>query len=177
MAVRLPATYEFIDKEGNPAAMVRLPVVGYAPPDADGRERPRVLMLSGDDPYLVDFHPDSTIETQYGTFEALLIDAVADPIPAQQGWVAELWIEPTDKQSELLGTYPVAAWEPEPNTSFDDYPQEHAILLIPQRDVRLGSHSGPVSTRDLPGTARYRLEDVLCPTTSDERLPTVEGSN
>jgi hypothetical protein len=96
----------------------------------------------------------------------LLIDAVADPIQAQPGWVAELWVEPADKQSELLGTYPVAAWEPEPNTSFDDYPQGHAILLIPQRDDRLGSHSGPVSTRDLPGAARYRHEDILRPTSS-----------
>lgn len=160
MAIRLLATYEFIDKNGHAAGAVRLPVVGYAPPDADGRERPRVLLLSGDDPYLVDFHPDSTIETQYGTLEALLIDAVADPIPAQAGWVAELCIESPGEQAEPLGVYPVLAWEPEPNTSFDDYPQGHAVLLIPQRDDRLGSHSGPVSTRDLPGTARYRREDA-----------------
>jgi len=99
MAIRLLATYEFIDKDGNPAGMVRLPVVDYAEPDSDGRERPRVLLLSGDDPYLVDFHPDS------------------------------------------------------------DGPQGHAILLISQRDDRLGSHSGPVSTRDLPGAVRYRRED------------------
>lgn len=159
MAIRLLATYEFIGKDGNPAGMVRLPVVDYAQPDSDGRERPRVLLLSGDDPYLVDFHPDSTIETQHGRLEALLIDAVADPIPAQPGWVAEIWIEPLDASPERLGVYPVLAWEPEPNTSFDDGPQGHAVLLLPQRDDRLGSHSGPVSTRDLPGVVRYRRDD------------------
>ena len=118
MTIRLLASYQFIDKDGQAGAMVRLPVVGCAPPDEDGRERPRVLLLSGDDPYLIDFHPDSTVETQYGNLEALLIDAVADPIPAQPGWVAELWIEPAAKQPELLGVYPVLAWEPEPQTSF-----------------------------------------------------------
>lgn len=161
MAIRLLATYELIDKDGDAAGMVRLPVVGYAPPDSDGRERPRVLLLSGDDPHLVDFHPDSTLETQYGNLEALLIDAVADPIPAQPGWVAEIWIEPLDKRPERLGEYPVLAWEPEPSTSLDDFPQGHAVLLIPQRDDRLGSHSGPVSTRDLPGVVRYRREDAV----------------
>jgi hypothetical protein len=159
MAIRLLATYEFIDKDGSPAGTVRLPVVDYAEPDSDGRERPRVLLLSGDDPYLVDFHPDSTLETQYGTLEALLIDAVADPIPAQLGWLAEIFVEPLDGSPERLGVYPVLAWEPEPNTSFDDGPQGHAVLLVPQRDDRLGSHSGPVSTRDLPGVVRYRRED------------------
>jgi hypothetical protein len=54
MAIRLLATYEFFDKNGHPAGTVRLPVVDYAQPDPDGRERPRVLLLSGDDPYLVD---------------------------------------------------------------------------------------------------------------------------
>lgn len=88
---------------------MRLPVVDYAQPDSDGRERPRVLLLSGDDPYLVDFHPDSTLETKYGTFKALLIDAVADPIPAQAGWVAEISIESPDQQPERLGVYPVLA--------------------------------------------------------------------
>ncbi len=159
MAIRLLATYEFFDKDGHPAGTVRLPVVDYAQPDSDGRERPRVLLLSGDDPYLVDFHPDSTIETQYGRLEALLIDAVADPIPAQPGWVAEIWIEPLDAAPERLGVYPVLAWEPEPNTSFDDGPQGHAVLLLPQRDDRLASHSGPISTRDLPGVVRYRRDD------------------
>lgn len=169
MTIRLLASYQFIDKEGRPGGMVRLPVVGYAPPGEDGRERPRVLLVSGDDPYLVDFHPDSTIETQYGNLEALLIDAVADPIPAQPGWVAELWIEPTAKQPELLGVYPVLAWEPEPQTSTDDYPQGHAVLLIPDRDDDIGSHSGPVSTRDLPGQARYRREDAPPFEPPDER--------
>ncbi len=159
MAIRLLATYEFIDKDGNPAGMVRLPVVGYAQPDAGGKERPRVLLLSGDDPHLVDFHPDSTLETQYGTLEALLIDAVADPIPAQPGWVAEIWVEPLGGPPERLGAYPVIAWEPEPNTSFDDGPEGHAVLLVPQREDRIGSHSGPVSTRDLPGVVRYRREE------------------
>lgn len=159
MAIRLLATYEFIDKDGRAAGMVRLPVVDYAEPDSDGKERPRVLLLSDDDPYLVDFHPDSTLETQYGTLEAVLIDAVADPIPAQPGWVAEISIEPLDEPPERLGIYPVLAWEAEPNTSLDDGPQGHAVLLIPNRDDRLGSHSGPVSTRDLPGAVRYRRED------------------
>ncbi len=165
MAIRLLASYQFIDKDGHAGGMVRLPVVAYAPPDEDGRERPRVLLLSGDDPHLIDFHPDSTVETQYGNFEALLIDAVADPIPAQPGWVAELWIEPTAEQPELLGVYPVLAWEPDPQTSFDDYPQGHAVLLVSDRDDDIGSHSGPVSTRDLPGQARYRLSDPEPPPT------------
>ncbi|MGH2712683.1 MAG: hypothetical protein ACRDM7_02135 [Thermoleophilaceae bacterium] len=160
MTIRLLATYEFIDKEGRAAGTVRLPVVGYAAPDEDGRERARVLLLSGDDPYLVDFHPDSTVETQYGTLEALLIDAVADPIPAQPGWIAEIWINRPDADPELLGAYPVLAWEPEPQTSFDDYPQGHAVLLIPDRHDGVGSHSGPVSTRDLPGHVRYRREEA-----------------
>jgi hypothetical protein len=82
---------------------VRLPVIGYAPAGEDGRERPRVLLISGDDPHLVDFHPDSTIETRYGNLEALLIDAVMDPIPAQPGWVAELWVDPTGRAPKLLG--------------------------------------------------------------------------
>jgi hypothetical protein len=158
MAIRLLATYECIDKDGRAAGAVRLPVVGYSAPDGDGRERPRVLLLSGDDPYLVDFHADSTIETQYGTLEALLIDAVANPIPAQPGWVAEIGINRPDQDPEVLGVYPVLAWEPEPHTSFDDYPQGHAILLITERDDDVGSHSGPVSTRDLPGLVRYRRE-------------------
>jgi hypothetical protein len=160
MAIRLLASYEFIDKDGHPAGFVRLPVIGYAPAGEDGRERPRVLLISGDDPHLVDFHPDSTIETQYGNLEALLIDAVMDPIPAQPGWVAELWVDPTGRAPKLLGVYPVLAWEPEPHTAFDDYPEGHAVLLIPERDDNLGSHSGPVSTRDLPGRARYRREDA-----------------
>jgi hypothetical protein len=50
--------------------------------------------------------------------------------------------------------------EREPNTSFDDAPQGHAVLLIPDRADRLDSHAGPVSTRDLPGQARYRREDA-----------------
>jgi hypothetical protein len=161
MAIRLLASYQFIDKDGDAAGLVRLPVVGYAAPDEEGRERPRVLLVSGDDPYLIDFHPDSTIETQYGTLEALLIDSVADPIPAQPGWVAELWIGLVGGvEPEQLGVYPVLAWEPEAQTSFDDYPEGHAILLVPDRDDRLGSHSGPISTRDLPGQARYRREDA-----------------
>ena len=160
MAIRLHATYEFIDKDGRAVGAVRLPVVGYAAPDDDGRERPRVLLLSGDDPYLVDFHPDSTIQTQYGTLEALLIDAVADPFPAQPGWMAEISINRPDEDPEVLGVYPVLAWEPEPHTSFDDYPQGHAVLLIPDRDDDAGSHSGPVSTRDLPGQVRYRRDET-----------------
>jgi len=161
MAIRLLASYEFIDKHGDHVGIVRLPVVGYADPDEEGRERPRVLLLSGDDPHLVDFHPDSTVETQYGNLEALLIDAVDDPIPAQAGWVAEVWVGLIGgEQPQLLGVYPVLAWEPEPNTSFDDYPEGHAVLLVAERDDRLGSHSGPVSTRDLPGQARYRREDA-----------------
>ncbi len=160
MAIRLLATYEFIDKHGHAAGTVRLPVVGYTAPEKDGRERARVLLLSGDDPYLVDFHPDSTVETQYGTLEALLIDAVADPIPAQPGWIAEIWIDWPDKDPDLLGTFPVLAWEPEPQTSVDDYPQGHAVLLIPDRDDDVRSHSGPVSTRDLPGQVRYRREET-----------------
>jgi hypothetical protein len=159
MAIRLLATYEFIDKDGRAAGAVRLPVVGYAAPDDDGRERPRVLLLSGDDPYLVDFHPDSTVNTRYGTLEALLIDAIADPIPAAPGWTAELWINHPDEDPEVLGVYPVLAWEPEPRTSFDDHPQGHAVLLIPDRDDDVGSHSGPVSTRDLPGQVRYRRDE------------------
>lgn len=158
MAIRLLATYEYIDKEGRAAGMVRLPVVGHAP-DETGRAHPRVLLLSGDDPYLVDFHPDSTLETQYGTLEALLIDAVDDPIPAQPGWIAEIWIMRPDEDPELLGAYAVLAWEPEPQTSFDDYPTGHAVLLIPDRDDNVGSHAGPVSTRDLPGEVRYRREE------------------
>lgn len=161
MAIRLLASYEFIDKDGNPAGVVRLPVVGYAKPDQQGRERPRVLLLSGDDPYLVDFHPDRTIDTRYGTLEALLIDGIADPIPAQPGWVAELWVGMIGSfEPELLGVYQVLAWEPEPQTSVDDYPQGHAVLLVPDEDDRLGSHSGPVSTHDLPGQAHYRREDA-----------------
>jgi hypothetical protein len=35
--------------------------------------------------------------------EALLIDALADPIPARPGWVAELWIE--GELPDLLGVY------------------------------------------------------------------------
>lgn len=161
MAVQLLASYEFIDKEGRPTNFVRLPVVGYSEPDDEGHQRPRVLVISGDDPYLVDFHPDSTLETRYGTLEAMLIDAVADPIPADRGWVAELSVQDLDGgERELLGVFPVLAWEPEPNTSFDDGPEGHAILLIPEPDERLGSHSGPISTRDLPGAARYRREDA-----------------
>jgi hypothetical protein len=103
-----------IDKEGWAAGTVRLPVVGFSQPDADGHERPRVLLLSGDDPYLVDFHPESTIKTRYGTLEALLVDAVADPIPAGPGWVAELWIGLVGNDApEFLGVYPVLAWEPD----------------------------------------------------------------
>jgi hypothetical protein len=34
---------------------------------------------------------------------ALLIDAVADLIPAQPGWVAEISIEPPDQRPERLG--------------------------------------------------------------------------
>lgn len=92
--------------------------------------------------------------------EPLAIDAVADPIPAHPGWVAELWVNPTAEQPTLLGVYPVLAWEPEPQTSIDDYPQGHAMLLVPDRDDDLGSHSGPISTRDLPGQALYRREDA-----------------
>jgi hypothetical protein len=61
--IRLLASYQFIDKEGRPGGIVRLPVVDYAPPGEDGRERPRVLLVSGDDPYLVDFHPVGTSST------------------------------------------------------------------------------------------------------------------
>ena len=161
MAIHLLASYEFIDRNRQAAGIVRLPVVSFGDPHEDGHERPRVLLLTGDDPYLVDFHPDSIVETQYGTLEALLVDAVADPFPAEPGWVAELWIGLIGAEKpELLGVYPVLAWEPEPQTSFDNYPQGHAVLLVPDRDDRVGSHSGPISTRDLPGQARYRREDA-----------------
>jgi hypothetical protein len=33
-----------------------------------------------------------------------------------------------------------------------------SILLVPDRDDRLGSHSGPVDTPDLRGQARYWRE-------------------
>jgi hypothetical protein len=36
MAIRLLATYEFMDKDGRPAGTVRLPVVEFAPPDDQG---------------------------------------------------------------------------------------------------------------------------------------------
>jgi len=33
-------------------------------------------------------------------------------------------MDPIDvDEAELLGTYPVLAWEPSPDTSFDDYPE------------------------------------------------------
>ena len=95
-----------------------------------------------------------------GTLDALVIDVAADPIPAPPGWVAELWVRRTSEEPELLGVYPVLAWEPKPNTSFNDAPQGHAVLLIPDRDERLDSHAGPISTRDPPGAARYRREDA-----------------
>lgn len=160
MAIRLLANYEVIDSEGRPSGTVRLPVVGYSSPDAEGGERPRVLILAGDDPHVVDFDPDGTIATPYGTLEALYVDAVSDPVPAPPGWVAELWMSKFGEEApELLGVYPVLAWEPEPTTTCDDAPQGHALLLVPERDDDLGSHSGPISTRDLAGVARFRRED------------------
>ncbi len=161
MAIRLIATYEMVDREDKHVGTVRLPVVGFSEPDKDGRERPRVLLLSGDDPYIVDFHPESSVETPYGTLQAFVVDAVSDPIPAQPGWVAEMWagrIGP--EEAQRLGTFPVLAWETEPQTSWDDYPQGHAVLLVSERDDEIGSHSGPISTRDLPGEARYRREEA-----------------
>ncbi len=113
MAIRLIATYELVDREEKYVGTVRLPVVGFSEPDKDGRERPRVLLLSGDDPYIVDFHPESSVETPYGTLQAFVIDAVSDPIPAQPGWVADMWagrIGP--EESRRLGTFPVLAWRP-----------------------------------------------------------------
>ena len=161
MAIRLLATYEMVDREDKHVGTVRLPVVGFSSPDEEGRERPRVLLLSGDDPYVVDFHPDSSIETPYGTLQAFVVDAVADPTPAHPGWVAEMWVGMIgSEEPHRLGTYPVVAWETEPQTSWDDYPQGHAVLLVPDRDDQIGSHSGPVSTRDLPGYARYRRDDA-----------------
>lgn len=161
MVIRLLATYEMVDRDEKHVGTVRLPVVGFSEPDLEGRERPRVLLLSGDDPYIVDFHPESSIETPYGTLQAFVVDAVADPIPAQPGWVAEMWVGLIGSdEPRRLGTYPVLAWEPEPQTSWDDYPEGHAVLLVPDRDDEIGSHSGPVSTRDLPGQARYRREDA-----------------
>jgi|SRR5579884_1630571 len=161
MAIRLLATYEMVDGEEHHVGTVRLPVVGFSGPDQEGRERPRVLLLTGDDPYIVDFHPESSIETPYGKLEAFVVDAVADPIPAQPGWVAEMWVGLIgSERPRRLGTYPVLAWEPEPQTSWDDYPQGHAVLLVADRDDEIGSHAGPVSTRDLPGEAHYRREDA-----------------
>jgi hypothetical protein len=160
MAIRLLATYEMVDREDKHLGTVRLPVVGFSEPDEDGREWPRVLLLSGDEPYIVDFHPESSLETPYGTLQGFVVDAVSDPIAAPPGWVAELWVGRIGpEQPRRLGTYPVLAWEPEPQTSWDDYPQGHAVLLVPERDDEIGSHSGPISTRDLPGEARYRSED------------------
>jgi len=161
MAIRLLATYEMVDGEEKHLGTVRLPVIGFSKPDEEGRERPRVLLLTGDDPYVVDFHPESSVETPYGTLQAFVVDAVSDPIPAEPGWVAEMWVGRIGPdQPHRLGTYPVLAWEPEPQTSWDDYPQGHAVLLVSERDDEIGSHSGPVSTRDLPGEARYRREDA-----------------
>lgn len=39
MAIRLLATYQWIDNEGKAGQTVRLPVVGCGAPDANGRER------------------------------------------------------------------------------------------------------------------------------------------
>lgn len=152
MAIRLLATYEFIDKDGRAAGMVRLPVVDYAQPDADGRERPRVLLLSGDDPYLVDFHPDSTIETQYGTLEALLIDAVADPIPLSPAGSPRSLSNRSTSRRNGWACIPCSPGSPSRTRASTMALSD--VLLIPQRNDRLGSHSGPVSTRDLPGVVR-----------------------
>jgi hypothetical protein len=132
MAIRLLATYEMVDREDKHLGTVRLPVVGFSEPDEDGREWPRVLLFSGDEPYIVDFHPESSLETPYGTLQGFVVDAVSDPIAAPPGWVAELWVGRIGpEQPQRLGTYPVLAWEPEPQTSWDDYPQGHAVLLCP----------------------------------------------
>ena len=47
MAIRLLATYEMVDRDDKHVGTVRLPVVGFSEPDPEGRERPRVLLLSG----------------------------------------------------------------------------------------------------------------------------------
>lgn len=74
---------------------------------------------------------------------------------AAPGWLAEIWTIGRDET--YIGTYPVLAWEPGHQIDSDCPPNGDAVVLIPEGTAY--ADPGPMSTRLLPGVARYRRAD------------------
>lgn len=146
----LVGCYELIDEDGR--ELVELPVVGLTD------------VLEGDPRRLTVINTETGEAHPFGERipwipEQELIPVcvchVPRPIEAEAGWLAEVWTIGQD--AGYIGTFPVLAWEPADRTSPELLPNGEAIVLV--TDENEYAEAGPVSTRLLPGAARYRRLD------------------
>lgn len=148
--------YELVDREGKSlGGEAMFPVIELPGPDGDGKLR-SALILETEKGRAVPF--GTALEHPGGVLEPLFIEAIPDPVPAEPGWVVEMWTPGTrDQPPSHLGTYEILAWEPALRTNAELPPEGHALVLV--REPSEWNDSGPMSTRFLPGMGRYRRKD------------------
>lgn len=154
--MRYVATYELVDRDGKSlGAMAELPVVSLPEPSADGKLVPATVI----EPERGAVVPFGTgIEHPSGVLEPLFLTAVPEPIAAEPGWVAEVWTMGfSNEPAEEVGTFDVLSWEEAMPLSPELPTEGSAIVLV--REPGEWTSSGPMSTRLLPGLARYRRRD------------------
>ena len=130
---------------------VELPIVGLTDVFTDGPRRLLVL-----NPETGEVHPFGEDIPYVGSLlTAGYVRPVRPPVPADGLWLAEVWTVGCD--ATYIGTFPVLAWEPGDQTDPDVAPGGDAVVLITEPTEH--AEPGPVSTRLLPGLARYRRAD------------------
>ncbi len=147
---RLVAFYELLEEDSR--VLVELPVVGLSDV-LDGTPR-RITVLN---PETGEIHPFGE-EIPWIRGEVLTPGFVRPApihVPASPGWLAEIWTIGQDET--YIGTFPVLAWEPGDQSDPDWPPGGEAVVLITEETEH--ARPGPLSTRLLPGMARYRRLD------------------
>ena len=131
---------------------VELPIVGLTDVFTDGPRRLLVL-----NPETGEVHPFGEDIPYVGgnLLTAGYVRPIRAPVPADGQWLAEMWTVGCD--ATYIGTFPVLAWEPGDQTDPDVAPGGDAVVLITEPTEH--AEPGPVSTRLLPGLARYRRAD------------------
>lgn len=145
----MPPLSAFYELDGT---HVELPVVGLTDVFTEGPRRALVL-----NPETGEVHPFGE-DIPYVGGEVLTpgyVRPIRTPLPAAEQWLAELWSIGYD--ATYIGTFPVLAWEPGDQSDADVPPGGDAIVLITEPNEY--ADPGPVSTRLLPGLARYRRAD------------------
>lgn len=141
----LRATYEVLSPQGEPRGEAIFPVLGPGPDGA-------LLVAIGDTGQVRPFGPTWTDERGF-RFEALFVTAYAEPIPAQDGWLASF--DTTAAPSIHVGIYPVLAWVPRVGSvGADGYDLGgEAIVLVPEGDGHY--EPGPRMTDEVAGEPTY----------------------